>query len=226
MGAFITTAVLLVLACVSGPAASEETVLLPDSFQLEGYSYCPGTKEMIAVRHDFNGDGQMETLVGFQGYTDDEGSVPASFVMMGTEQDNKIKPMFILRGSDYFDKVELKDIDADGVPEIAFWSGGGAHYTDLDIYKYTDGGIKKIFSNGSACPVEFDDTTGFVRIKIGRERWDKPDWSYASGENLLEVWEWNGKEFQFKPNLSSVKKPLSESEGPQGYIDSYQSENN
>jgi hypothetical protein len=102
--------------------------------------------------------------------------------------------------------------------EIIFWQNGGMHYTNLDIYKYTKGEIKQVFSNGSACPVEADFKAEKPIIKIGRANWEQEGWNYASGEPLWQVYVWNGKEFVYDKNLSTTDE-IKEDEEVNRFVD-------
>ncbi len=184
---------------------------MPKKFVFEGRSFIVSndfnTGNSITLTGDFAGDGKTGTLMGFQAVSDDEEKQAVDFIALIVE--NKIKPGIIISGADYFNKIELKDIDKDGLPEILFWSQGGAHCTNLDIYKYSKGKMKQLFSNLSPCGIDFIDINP-PTIKIARERWDKSGWSYgtANGDYLWEVWQWDGKIFQYRRNLSTTC-PLS-----------------
>lgn len=177
------------------PIITKDASAMAKTFRFEDRDYVVSvSQEPITIKYDFDGDGNIETLVGFQGETDPKLKAPLSFIALIKDENGKPNLDFITAGNDYFSKVELKDVDKDGLLEILFWSAGGAHYTNLDIYKYTHGKMNKLFSNGSACKVSVEDKTPFA-IKIGREKWNNPNWSYAAGTDLWEIWEWNSKEF-------------------------------
>jgi hypothetical protein len=161
----------------------------------------------VTIRADFDGDHTQETLIGFQAYTYDyDFKVPVAFIAFGKETRGKFTPRLRM-GNEYFKQIELYDVDRDGLPEILFWSEGGAHFVTLDIYKYQKGELVKIFGNASACGIEFIRSKAPAAIKIGREQWNKPGWSYTSGDFLYELWEWHGNEFKFNEDASS-SKPL------------------
>ena len=86
------------------------------------------------------------------------------------------------------------DIDSDNLPEILFWSNGGAHHVDLSIYKIKNNRLNKIFKIGSACGINVTPKSNPLRIKVGIPKFDKPGWSYAD-EPDWEMWIWNGKRF-------------------------------
>jgi hypothetical protein len=161
----------------------------------------------ITIRADFDGDRRQETLVGFQAYAyTSDFKVPVAFIAIGKEVRGRFDPE-LLMGNEYFKRIELYDIDGDKLPEILFWSEGGAHFVTLDIYKYQRGALQRIFGNASACSIEFEKDPKKPRIKIGREQWEKTEWTYKSGNFAYEIWEWDGSEFRYDED-SSTSKPL------------------
>ena len=145
--------------------------------------------------------------------------VPWSFIAIGKEKNDTLDLEYVIPGNNYFYKIELKDMDNDGLYEIIFWQNGGVHYTNLDILKYHNGILELLFSNGSACSIEIEGNSYPYRIKIGRENWEKEGWDYASGEPLWQVYVWNGKEFIFSEKLSTVGREIDEKEAIQKYVD-------
>ena len=158
------------------------------------------------IRCDFDGDGRIETLIGFQGRTDDDVGVPASFIAIGREKNGKFNTEIILDGNDRFSAIDLSDIDKDGLYEIVFWSGGGAHHTDLDIYKYSKGKMNRLFRNGSACEVLVENNPYYYRIKIGVDKLDDPKWCYAEGTDTFQVYDWDGNKFAYNKKLRTAKQ--------------------
>jgi hypothetical protein len=206
----IICATLLLLFIVLGGSAlviTQDVSIIPHVFIFEGHRYRVDTEfaagRAVTIQQDFDGDGKAETLLGFQARTDDEVGVPGSFIMLGHKTQNKFIPEIIRKGHDYFHKVELKDTDSDGRSEILFWSGRGAHYTDLDIYKYVKGEIKQFFSKGSACGVQIIEGKSF-RIKVFHEKFDVPNWNYTQRTDRWEIWEWDGRQFVFNEGLSTT----------------------
>lgn len=160
----------------------------------------------VTIRADFDGDRTIETLVGFQAFTYDyDFKVPVAFIAIGKEVRGRFAHKLRM-GNEYFKQIELYDVDNDGNPEILFWSEGGAHFVTLDIYKYEKGSLRQIFGNASACTIEFLKDPKKPAVRIGRERWDDPEWSYTSGDFLYELWEWDGREFKYNEE-SSTSKP-------------------
>lgn len=69
----------------------------------------------IVIKQDFNGDIQPEMLLGFKAYCDPKVQAPASFVLLGKEEMGKFVSRYIIKGNDRFRRVELTDIDKDGL---------------------------------------------------------------------------------------------------------------
>ena len=194
----------------SEPLILKNTAAMPQIFTFKGYKYqivdnFNDNESNVTIKYDFDNDGDIEWLIGFQVASNDDVKVPASFLVLGKYNKAKFIPIVILQGNDYFNKIQLEDINKDGMSEILFWSSGGAHYTSLGIYQYRKGKMKQIFSNGSACGVDFYNGSGSVTIKIGRAQLEKPNWSYASGDYLWEVWQWDGRKFAYNKKLSTSR---------------------
>jgi len=181
--------------------------------EYDGYEYIVSddyrAEDNVAIRQDLNGDMQPEILLGFQAYSGPKVKAPASFMILGKEENGKFVFRHIVQGNDRFGKIELIDVDKDGFDEIAFWSGGGMHYTTLQIYSYEDAKLECLFANGSACGVKFEIVDDISTIKIGRANWDKDGWCYAD-EPLWEVWKWNGEQFQYNEAQSTTSQSASE----------------
>jgi hypothetical protein len=111
--------------------------------------------------------------------------------------------------------VEAHDVDGDGAEDVLFVAGSGMHYTCLDLVSPRQDGLEVLFTNGTACHrVEIDlPRPGGALIVLGREDWDRPDFSWAdSGEgSLKEAWRWQGDGFAHDPQLSTTA-PVGERE--------------
>jgi len=157
-----------------------------------------------AVYADVDGDSTDELIVRFR--TKEEDLFPiAMTVIYGINKGDKLIAKTILGGETPKD-MKLFDIDKDGIKDLILYDHCGNHYTLIMIYSYKDGEYKCIFENGTACYLYKVDTgLDPVRITIGREDWENEDFNYAVSEtmSLLEVWEWDGKEFIHQPSLST-----------------------
>ncbi len=148
-------------------------------------------------------------VVGFQARTADSVSVPTSFIALGKKNGEKFKYLQYLSGNDYYSKLELHDLASDGISEIFFWSTGGAHHQDLDVYKIHNKKLEKIFTAGSACGLdELKDGRGRLSaIKIYFGKLDVPGWSYADcPSDRYTVWKWEKDKFIFDKKQSSVNE--------------------
>lgn len=158
---------------------------------------------------DLNNDGKKEVIT-----SEDKFDTEAEGIITVLASDNKLIGNFSM--SDHLDKVEFISLNKDGLKQIAAWSYGGAHYTNIAIYGYKGGKLYKIFENGSACGIETDFKAKKPRIKVGSENWGKKDWCYAD-EPLWKVYVWNGKEFIYDKKLSSAAE-ISENEEAQRFL--------
>jgi hypothetical protein len=171
-----------------------------EPFQYKEVTYKFDTRypeRTMTLKDDLDGDGKIETVIGFQGVTSDS-IAGLSFVALGREVNGKFTPEVFVSGNDRFDNIEFKDVDGDKVNEIVFWSSGGMHFVSLDIYKMTNTGLKVLLRKGSAAGVDIEGDSFPYKIKVGKEKWEEPDWSYTKGTDRFEVYEWDGKEFKRK----------------------------
>ena len=147
-------------------------------------------------------------VVGFQGRSDDETAVPRSFLVLGRQTDKHVfVPLQYLNGNDHYIKIEMYDLNGTGEEEIFFWSFGGTHYTDLEVYKIENNQLKEIFEAGSSCNVEILKTADSFAIKKEREKFDDPKWSYPDPSDRYEVWVWHNGEFEFSKERSTLASP-------------------
>ncbi|MEI8348672.1 MAG: hypothetical protein WCI77_00825 [Candidatus Omnitrophota bacterium] len=196
----------------AGSAVISDASTMPKNFVFEKIKYKISQHinfgKNITIQHDLDGDGMVETIVGLQAVADQEGvqeQFPRSFLIMGSDTGDRLALHYIIPGNDYFEKLELKDMDGDGLSEIVFWQTGGDHYTSLDIYKYHKGNIKRIFHDGSSCSVRIEGYNYPYKIKVGREKWDEQEWCHAQGTERYEAYIWNGKKFVYRERLSTSK---------------------
>lgn len=221
---FVWVMVLLLSGCITVKVSKTPRIIMPEPIVFEGREYVSynDLDNNIVIKKDFDGDGRVETLVGFWAETDPKLRIPQSLIVIGSEEKGKFFPELVIPGNDYFSRVELKDIDSDGLSEILFWSGGGAHYTSLDIYKYNKCKIRNLFSNGSACGVETQKNP--FTIKIYREDFDNPKWCYAMETNKYEIWQWDGKKLSYNKALSTTKLMTEEEAQDESYHKLYMRE--
>ena len=219
MAFVLLMAVFVTPAYAADAAPIHNANLMPKVFRYDGRKYTVDKEEKnLAIQYGVDGKGGIDTIIGFQGRTHDSDAVPQSFLSIGKIIKGKYKQMFLIAGNDYFDKIELKNLPNDGKRAILFWTGGGAHHTDLDIYQYSQGRIKHLFSDGSACEMNIEESAGVFKVRIGREKFDDPKWSYAQGTDRFEVWEWNGKGFSYNQK-ASTSRLIGRDKAVQGYAE-------
>jgi len=181
--------------------------LIPDLVEHEGSFYVRDKywKEYEeAIYADLDGDSEEELIVRFR-TSGDESFPTAITVIYGLNKDGRTIAKTIL-GGETPNNMELSDIDKDGIKDLILYDNCGNHYTLIMIYSYKDNDYKCIFENGTACyAYEVNTKLDPARITIGREDWEKEDFSYmvSDTESLLEVWEWDGEKFTYSPSLST-----------------------
>lgn len=225
--AFVSALLLVGTAIAAESEIIRGVSVMPKKFMFDNKEYVIdydfNLARHITIKYDFDGDKNIETLVGFQGQTNDDDKSLVSFIVLGNESNGKFKGVIHkIIGNDRFDNIELEDIDKDGLSEIIFWSAGGAHYTSIDIYKYTKGEMKLMFSNGSACGVETQKNP--FTIKIYREDFNNPKWCYAMETNKYEIWQWDGKRLDCNKVLSTAKLMTEEEAQEESYNKIYMRE--
>lgn len=84
----------------------------------------------------------------------------------------------------------------------------GAHFHDLWVYRFRDGKPELLLAKGSAAGVDLwpNSATGDPQVWVGIENWDDPEWNYASGKRLWNVYAWSGEAFTFNPGLSTAQE--------------------
>ncbi len=193
-------------------------------FTMYGGSY---TVNKVSRSIDLDNNGTKELVVAQQQYetiSEDSPLLASEEIITVSGLDGEELGSFSM--PDHMGELELVSLNNDGLKQIVARSYGGAHYTNIAIYGYKDGGLYKIFEDGSACGVDvyFDDSPPL--IKVGRANWgakektedgEEIDWSYAS-EPLWQVYRWDGKQFVYDKKLSSAPD-ISEEEEVQRFVD-------
>lgn len=161
----------------------------------------PGLEDAVAVglhAYDANGIGQAFALV--YALNDKQATLKAELPLR-----------------QYFIGFETVTINQQSV--LAIHGASGAHFHDLWLYRFTTGKPELLLAQGSAAGVELrpDLATGDPQIWVGVENWDDPDWNYASGERLWNVYTWDGQQFAMNSQLSTA--PIKTAgERAEGYV--------
>ena len=187
----------------------------------DGYTYAPdkNTKPVVAYA-DMDGDKKDEAIVAMQMYSTDGNDYPRSFAYVyKTDKDGNPKDMLQtislneLLGVSIDAKnkniIEVIDLNNDGKKQVAIWTIGGLHYHSVVIVGMRDGKIATLFNNGSSGQVEYEQNKNTIRIE--RINLNDPECAWNNMKFLLEVWEWNGKEFEYN-NGKSTSPLVSENE--------------
>ncbi len=198
-------------------SANREIVIHPFVFDKIQYKF-DGTQAARAI--NFQKFGLM--VVAFQARTNDETGVPAAFILLGKQTEGKeFRPIQYVSGNEYFNKLEMYDLDGDGIGEVFFWHQGGMHHMDLDVYKIEDSRLKRIFRGGSAEGIETLERPHAFSIKIYRDKFDVPGWSEATPTDRYEIWVWQKDKFVFDKKQSTVKSPQTIERVIKRYVDRY-----
>ena len=185
------------------------------SFALIIFSYA--FADLKAYYEDLDNDGNLETVTVHQKYRTSDNMPPFAEEGIVTIYDPDIKMAVHFSMPDHMGEVEFASLNRDGFKQIIAWSDGGAHYTNIAIYGYKDGGLDKVFENGSACGVEMDFKAKKPTRKVGRANWEQKGWCYAD-EPLWQVYIWDGEQFVYDNKLST-SSAISEQEEVQRFVD-------
>ena len=107
----------------------------------------------------------------------------------------------------YFIRFEILTINQK--PVLAIHGASGAHFDDLWLYRFPQGTPELLLAKGSAAGVDLrpDPASGDPQVWVGIENWEDPDWNYASGKRLWNVYGWTGGEaFTFNQTLSTAQE--------------------
>jgi len=189
-------------------AGLSKEFLIPDLVEHEGILYERDPyweKYEEVVYSDIDGDSENELIVRFRS-SNEHMPAAAITVIYDFNKDKKSLTKTII-GGETPKKMELSDIDKDGIKDLILYDHAGNHYTVIKIYSFKDNDYKCLFENGTACYMyEVNTDIDPVRITIGRENWKDEGFCYAVSDkkSLLEVWEWDGKGFTYSPFLSTT----------------------
>ena len=203
-GSFVIL-VLSILGCSTVQKQSKITI--PNKIDYKGgiYTKMRGSQEYEFLEYaDLDGDGKNEAIVRFRiGDIEDDQNITA--ILPNGEGGGDSLGVIIRFGTPV--ALEFADIDGDGGQEIILYDHTGNHYTTLSIYTWKGDKLIKLFDNGTACYIcNINSEKKLTRITIGRENWDYKYFCYANSDktSLIESWEWNGKAFEFKKDLSTI----------------------
>lgn len=175
---------------------------IPERVEYEGvkYNHAKGWELYSSVQEeDITGDGINEVVMMIKTYSDEEISMPASFTLVYMNEGGQYKlKETIFNAAETPGLLEIKDFDKDGVKDLILYEHAGNHYININLYRYRNTRLERVFSSGTACfkyGVKVSDEP--TQILMGRENWDDEKFCYAnSGETALdEVWIWNGEAF-------------------------------
>ena len=219
----IALLVLFLSACSTIQKQSKMTITDKIKYQGTIYTKMRGYQEYEFLEYtDLNDDGKNEAVVRFR-IEDIEGARNLTAVFNSANGKNDLSALIIRLGTPV--ALEFADIDGDGGQEIILYDHSGNHYTTLSIYTWKKDKLIKLFDNGTACYIcNIDTKNKPARISVGRENWDYKYFCYANSDktSLIEVWEWNGKAFEFNRH-SSTTVAVSEEEAANKYVEKIQS---
>ncbi len=102
---------------------------------------------------------------------------------------------------------------------LVIHGASGAHFHDLWVYRFRGSKPELLLAKGSAAGVDLrpDPATGEPQVWVGIENWDDPNWNYASGKRLWNVYGWTGEVFRFSQALSTAPEVAVEDRA-NGYV--------
>ena len=200
---------LFLMICITPAIAIGQDISMPEQVEYNGqvFVHAEGWGEYEEIRYaDIDGDARDEIVMRIKTYTKDD--FPGSFTLIYDEEDGKYSLKETFLTGETPKSMNLADINNDGIQDIILYDHSGNHYTQIRIFSYQDGTYKCLFENGTACYVH-DVKTDLIppRIVIGRENWEDKEFCYANSDtrSLLEVWSWNGEEFEYSTEHSTVR---------------------
>ncbi len=150
------------------------------------------------VRYDLDGDGKFETIAVTQQF---DGTLTMEAMIRLLHEGHEVDQVAV---PDHFTGLELVDLNYDRHRQIVVWSEGGAHCTNLRVMRYQGTQLITLFEASSAAGIEMRKSAHGLQIWIGREHWQDPNWSYATGKPLMEVYGWDGTAFMYRRDLSTA----------------------
>ena len=179
---------------------------IPEKISYDGmdYVYDSSSKEFEQkVVGDINGDGKDELIWSYRAVTDDGIAIPLCATLIYEINGDKRKLVKTITEGERPDKLYAADFDNDGTKELVVITGSGMHWTNVIVYQYKNSDYIKIFEDGTAASVVFEENARPLIIKVGRPKWDRQaNWSYAD-EPLWEVYKWDDNASKFSKELSS-----------------------
>ncbi len=84
----------------------------------------------------------------------------------------------------------------------------GMHFHEVWIYKYGPEGLELLATNGSAAGVHLKEgeDTDAPQVWVGVADWEDPEWNYAHGERLWNIYTWQDDGYVFNAELSTVEQ--------------------
>lgn len=165
--------------------------------------------EKLRYQKDLDRDGKLETIVAKEIYDLPESADSSPRQPIETKisilksNGSLVAEGGVVNGKP---KISFVSLNADKRQQIVVRTIGGQHYSSLTIFDYRDGKLTPLFSNGSGCEVEEDFKAKPPTIRVGRANWDDPQWNYAAGKRLWNVYVWNGKTFVFNAAKSTAQE--------------------
>ena len=154
-------------------------------------------------------------VVGLHAGVPDGPTQAFALVYGGSGQQRVLKAELPLR--QYYIGCEVLTLGREVV--LAIHGASGAHFHDLWVYRFRNGKPELLLAKGSAAGVDLrpDPTTGDPQVWVGIENWDDPNWNYASGKRLWNVYGWTGEAFRFSQALSTAPE-VAVDDRANGYV--------
>lgn len=180
--------------------------------------------KQLETGYDLNENGKTDYIIGVQLF-DGPDKIPFGMILIAEKEARKLKTLYQVGAGDSFQKFQVVSIGdgKDAKTWLLVWGTSGAHHDELKIIAFQNGQFVRLLDKGSAAGVDFKySDKGGPQVWIGRENWADPNWNYADGKRLWEVYQWEASQFAYEKALSTSPL-LSEFEAVQEVVEKYKS---
>lgn len=183
------------------------TVSLDDEtrFALPPSAYDQQVKMIQRLGHP-SVDGDDQLIVGVQLEAEDFARQAAT--LLYREVDDRFQLETVLPMRERFNSFRLDYSQAIKSRLLILRGTSGMHFHEVWIYDFDTSPPTLLAGNGSAAGVHLREgqESDAPQRWVGVANWDDPDWNYATGERLWNVYTWQQDSCAYDPNLSTTEK--------------------